>query len=265
MPRMIQVSDPHIVAAPTLLAGRIDSAGLLRQMVARIIADLPKIGPVDGMLVTGDVSDDGSPESYELFRAIMAPLDLALFVIPGNHDKREPMRAAFADCGPMPSNGRLNWRAQVKGLHLVGLDTLVEGQGGGALNPETLDFLSKALALAGHAPVLLALHHPPFASGIRFMDRIGLDGTAALTEILHETDAEVRIVCGHVHALMAGVVGPALALSSPATCSAFAVDFRDDAPVGFHAGHGGYMVHDWDRGFRSIHVPPDLGEGPFPF
>jgi 3',5'-cyclic AMP phosphodiesterase CpdA len=262
---VIQLTDPHIVAPPWLLSGQVDSAERLRQVVAQINADLPKIAPVDAVLVTGDISDEGSPESYAEFRRLMAPLDLPLFVIPGNHDQREPMREAFADCSPMPGSGRLNWTAQVQGLHLVGLDTLVEGQGGGILDEYTLDFLATALASAGKAPVLIALHHPPFASGIKFMDRIGLDGTEALSEVLRHAKGEVRLVCGHLHAMMAGTVGQAVALSCPATCSTFAADFRDEAPVGFFTAPGGYMVHDWNGGFRSIQIGMDRGDGPFPF
>ncbi|WP_108482297.1 phosphodiesterase [Oceaniglobus ichthyenteri] len=262
MVRILQISDPHIVTPPGIVSGCIDSAAHLKKIVARIIDDLPRIGPIDALLVTGDISDDGSPGSYALFHELIAPLNLPTWVIPGNHDLREPMRAAFSQ---LPKSGRLNWATKIGDLHLIGLDTLVEGAGGGTLDADTLDFLEKELEKAGQGPVLLALHHPPFASGIAFMDRIGLDGIAPLADILRRTQAHVRLVCGHIHSVMMGEVGGAVAMSCPATCSTFATDFRPDAPVGFFTEPGGYLVHDWLGTFRSIHIGPDRGSGPFSF
>jgi len=265
MMRVIQITDPHVVAPPKKVSSRIDSALMLQEAVSRIKADMPKIGPVDAVLITGDISDDGSAESYALFRDLIGPLDLPYFVIPGNHDKREPMRSAFANQGYVPTCGRLNWSINLKGVHLIGLDTLVEGQGGGILETDTLEFLAHALADAGHDPVLLAMHHPPFASGIQFMDSVGLAGIDLLTEVVNASKADIRIVCGHVHSMMAGAVGRVNAFSGPATCSTFAADFRPDAPIGFMTDPGGYMIHDWDGSFRSIHVGTKQGSGPHPF
>lgn len=262
---MIQITDPHVVTPPNLVSARLDSARLLEEAVARVKADLPKIGPVDAVIVTGDISDDGSAESYALFRDLLRPLDLPYFVIPGNHDQREPMRTAFADHDYMPASGRLNWATSLRGLSLIGLDTLVEGQGGGILDTDTLDFLAQSLAAAGDDPVLIAIHHPPFASGIRFMDAIGLAGIEGLSEVVNASKSDIRIICGHVHSMMIGMVGRVPALSGPATCSTFDADFRPDAPVGFMTAPGGFVIHDWDGAFRSIHVGAVEGAGPYPF
>ena len=37
--------------------------------------------------------DHGDPAEYEHLRALLAPLAMPVFVIPGNHDAREPLRA----------------------------------------------------------------------------------------------------------------------------------------------------------------------------
>lgn len=263
MPRLLQITDTHLVVPPALVSRVLDTAGFLRRAVARLEEALPRLGPLDALLVTGDLSDDGSRESYDLFRAMVAPLGLPVLAIPGNHDLREPMRAAFADLGLFPATGRLNWRKDIGGLRVVGIDTLVEGSGGGVIDGETLAFLDGALAFDG--PVLLAMHHPPFVSGIRFMDAIGLGDVGPLAACLERARAQVRIVCGHLHMVATGTVAGASAIVGPSTCSTFDVDFRPDAPVGFRPGAGGFMVHDWSGVFRSTHVPADIGEGPFPF
>ena len=265
MPRILQITDTHLVAPPALVSGRLDTAALLGETIDHIAAVLPMIAPVDALLVTGDISDDGSAESYATFRRLVEPLGLPILPIPGNHDLRGPMRTAFSDLNLFPPAGRLNWMTEIDGLKIVGIDTLVEGAGGGVVDDATLAFLEAELAQEG--PVLLAMHHPPFLSGIRFMDGIGLEGIDRLKGVLEASKAEIRIVCGHLHLMATGSVGRIPAIVGPSSCSTFRTDFRPDAPVGFFTGSGGFMVHDWSDGFRSVAIPRAnaLGEGSFAF
>ena len=267
--RLIQISDPHIVArdheAPARVSGRLDTAAALERTVARIADLMGKVGPVEALLVTGDVTDDGAPDSYALFREIVAPLGLPLLAIPGNHDAREPMRAAFADTGLMPEAGPLDWVHDLPGLRVVGLDTLIEGAGAGALAASSLYFLADALETAPDCPILVALHHPPFRCGIGYMDAIGLSDASALAAILRRAARDVRLVCGHIHGVQLATIGGCPALSAPATCSTFDVDFRVDAPAGFHDAPGGFLLHDWESDFRTVEVSLNPGSGPFPF
>lgn len=263
MPRILHITDTHLIVPPARVSGVLDTAKLLEDCLSAVVAAMPRIGPVDALLVTGDLSDDGSAESYELFRRMVEPLGLPLLAIPGNHDMREPMRTAFADLGLFGQAGRLNWVRQIGALRLVGIDTLVEGCGGGVVDESTLAFLETALDASG--PVLLAMHHPPFASGIHFMDAIGLKGVERLADVLQRSPADIRIVCGHLHLAATGAVGQIPAIVGPSTCSTFQIDFRLDAPVGFFTSSGGFAVHDWSDGFRSMNVPAVIGAGPFPF
>lgn len=264
MPRILHITDTHLVVPPGRVSGRLDTAKLLEECIAAATTALSRIAPVDALLVTGDLSDDGSPESYELFRHIVEPIGVPLLVVPGNHDLREPMRAAFSDLHLFAPSGPLNWVRDVAELRIIGIDTLVEGSGGGTIDDETLAFLKDALSW--HGPVLLAMHHPPFMSGIRFMDGIGLTGVDRLREVLEGSRAaDIRIVCGHLHLSATGSVGRVPAIVGPSPCSTFQFDLRADAPVGFFLGSGGFMVHDWSSGFRSMHVPSGLGAGPFAF
>lgn len=263
MARILQITDTHLVARSRLVSGVLDTAQLFEAQIAQIAQALPRIGPIDHLLVTGDVSDDGTAESYALFREIAEPLGLPLLVIPGNHDQREPMRAAFADLGLFEEAGPLNWVRDLGKLRLVGIDTLVEGSGGGRIETVTARFLQQALAFDG--PVLLAMHHPPFECGIAFMDAIGLAGKPELADLLSQSPADIRIVCGHLHLAMTGQISRFPALVGPSPCSTFQFDVRPEAPVGFYTGSGGFMIHEWNGVFRSVHIPAQTGQGPFPF
>lgn len=263
MTTILQISDTHIVPEGKLVSGRLETIDALARLITRIASIREQIGTIDAVLVSGDLSDDGSAESYARFNALMAPLDLPVHVIPGNHDARGPMRAAFAQS--LPADGPLNWSHRIGDVTVIGLDTLVEGKGLGTLAPQTLLFLRDALIGAGGAPVLLALHHPPFPSGIEFMDDIGLTNRPAFRDVVAEYSGELRIVCGHIHSMIVTHIAGHIAMSAPSPCSSFAFDCRTNAPVGFMALEDGCLLHRWNEGFQSIRIGPTPGAGPFPF
>ncbi len=260
---ILHISDTHIVREGQLVSRRLETADALKRLVDRIVGIRRRIGPIDAVLVSGDLSHDGSAESYSHFKALMAPLDFPLLVVPGNHDIRSSMREAFADS--LPPDGPLNWCRHIVDITIIGLDTLVEGHGHGTLAEETLNFLHDALMRTKGLPVLLALHHPPFASGIAFMDDIGLTNCAAFRDVIAGHERQLRIICGHVHSMMVTDVAGHVAISSPSPCSTFAFDRRADAPAGFMAMGDGCLLHRWDAGFHTVRIGPDGGTGPFPF
>lgn len=263
MTTILQLSDTHIVPEGALVSGRLDTADVLERLVVRINSIREQIGPLDALLVSGDLSEDGSADSYARFKTLIAPLDLPTYVIPGNHDAREHMRYAFADV--LPKSGPLNWTRQIGEIRLIGLDTLVEGQGQGMLSSESLSFLRAALSEAGTAPVLLALHHPPFSCGIGFMDDIGLSNRQALRDVVSTYKGTVRLVCGHIHCMIVSDSAGHIAISAPSPCSTFAYDRRLDAPVGFMTQQDGCLLHRWDAGFQTVRIGPVAGSGPYPF
>jgi Icc protein len=262
MTTILQITDTHIVRDGALVSGKLDTAAALVRLISRIQSIRHQIGTIDAVLVSGDLSDDGSPESYDRFKTLLGPLNLPLLVIPGNHDARAPMRAAFAD--QFAQDGPLNWVTQVGDLKVIGLDTLVEGSGKGTLSAQSLAFLTSALTQAKGTPTLVTLHHPPFRSGINFMDDIGLTNRDAFRDIISDHTGPLRIVCGHIHSMMVTDVGGQIAISAPSPCSTFTYDRRADAPVGFMALEDGCLLHTWNAGFKTIRIGPDAGPGPFP-
>src|SRR5262245_54595008 len=128
-----QITDTHITPPGTLFMGIVDTAAAL----ARAVAALNRLDPLPDLLVlTGDLAESGKPEEYAHLRSLLPPLRMPVFAIPGNHDAREPMRAAFAGDGYLPRQGFLNYVIDDYPLRIIGLDTLVPGEGGGDLCPD---------------------------------------------------------------------------------------------------------------------------------
>lgn len=258
-----QISDPHIKLPGRLAYQRVDTAAMLAACVSAIVALDPQ---PDLIVLTGDLVDLGIPEEYAFLRKILAPLRVPFIAIPGNHDDREALRVAFADGGYLPATGFLHFAIDDYPLRIIGLDTLVAGQGGGMLCPARLAWLDATLRERPETPTLLLMHHPPFVTGIHHMDRIGLAGMDGCAAVLAR-HAQVRLVlCGHLHRPIYGQVGGRPALTCPSPAHQVALDFRPEAPSCFRMEPPAFMLHRWNDGALVSHLAlVDTCAGPYPF
>ena len=214
------------------------------ERVAAAIRALPD--PVDGVVVSGDLTDDGSEESYGRVRELLEPLEAPIYVLPGNHDDRGRLRAAFG----LPGTGAepVNYSVAVGKLRVVAFDSVVPGRDPGAYGPGQLRWLDEELGREPERPTLLALHHPPLSTGLPGWDAINL--TAADREALAAVIAEhpqVRAIAGgHLHRTAAGALAGRPVFSAPSAClqalPAFAandVSFVDPPGFALHVYHDG--------------------------
>jgi 3',5'-cyclic AMP phosphodiesterase CpdA len=269
MPGFIHITDTHIVAPGALAYGRSDTAAALRRAIATINARLPMLPGIDRVLLTGDLTDHGSPEEYAHFADLMADLALPWMAVPGNHDRREPMRAAFASAPWMPRSGPLHWVQDFGPFSVIGLDTLLEGAHHGAVGPEGLAFLDAALSGLGAQPAVVATHHPWIHSGIPAMDGDNLRDGAAVIERLEAHAAPVRMISGHVHRAVTGQVGRVTCQIAPATCHGVLTDHRTDMDPQLVLEPGGLTVCRWvaapGPGLVTDVIPTGVYPGPWPF
>mgnify|MGYP005813036875 CR=1 FL=1 len=259
-----QVSDLHIKRPGRLAYRQVDTAGRLHDCIRALQALVP---PPDLVLLTGDLVDFGQPEEYEHLTAILAPLRTRVLAVPGNHDDRAAMRTVFAGEGYLPADGFLQYAIDDEfPLRLVGIDTLIPGEGGGALCADRLAWLDATLRRRPHAPTLLMMHHPPFLSGIGHMDRIGLEGRRTFAEIVARHPQIRLILCGHVHRTVRATVGGRPVMTCPSPAHQVALDLRADAPSCFRMEPPGFLLHRWQEGELVSHLAA-IGEyeGPFPF
>src|SRR5689334_23869528 len=171
---------------------------------------------------------------------------MPMLAIPGNHDAREPMRAAFAADGYLPRQGFLNYAIDDYPLRILALDTLVPGEGGGMLCPERLGWIRSALSAAPDRPSVVLMHHPPFPTGIRRMDQAGLSGSAEFAEIVRVNPQIERILCGHLHRPIEARFAGTIAGTAPSTAHQIALDLRPDAPLAFTFEPPGYQLLYWE-------------------
>lgn len=162
---LVQLSDPHVGAD----WGDGDSVAMLAAAVESVRAIEPN---PDAVLISGDLADHASDVEYDQVRELLAPLDAPLHVLPGNHDDRLALRRNFGV--PGADGEAVQYAADLGPLRLVVLDSTRPGEDRGELDADRLAWLEVTLAAAPSTPTLLALHHPPLATGIPGFDRIGL-------------------------------------------------------------------------------------------
>ena len=141
--RIAQLSDLHLVPPPGRLYGRVDTAAALATALARLLALRPL---PDLLLFSGDLADQGSAEDYAYLARCLAPLPFPYRLMPGNHDSREALMAAFpAQDWARP---RCHQRVETATGTLLLLDTVVPGEEGGQVDQESLAWLESAYALS---------------------------------------------------------------------------------------------------------------------
>ena len=150
--RVAQISDLHIKPPGSLAYGRVDTAKALE----RCVAALNEFNPApDFLVISGDLADTPTAGEYEYLKQLLAPLKLPFAGIPGNHDSRELMRAAFPSARYAVASGPLNQKIEVDGLDLLLLDSSVHGKPYGELEEPTLQWLDATLASSPDRPALL--------------------------------------------------------------------------------------------------------------
>src|SRR6266436_7068299 len=111
--RIAQISDLHIKPPGVLAYGRVDTAKALE----RCVATLNEFSPApDFVVISGDLADTPAAEEYEHLKRLLAPLKLPFAGIPGNHDSRDMMRAAFPHSAYAFSSGPLNPKVETGDL-----------------------------------------------------------------------------------------------------------------------------------------------------
>ena len=83
MARILQLTDLHVTAPGRLASDVLDTRAIMSSAIDRLIERRSSLGPLDALLVTGDVSDDGTVESYAPSSRRQRPVSYA-FIDRGN-------------------------------------------------------------------------------------------------------------------------------------------------------------------------------------
>ncbi|MBT8241834.1 MAG: metallophosphoesterase, partial [Acidimicrobiia bacterium] len=193
------------------------------------------------VIATGDLVECGKQQAYDLLVEIMADLELPFWPLPGNHDSNRRLQDAFPHM-PWEEN-HASWVKVVPGSHVtvIGLDSTTPGESGGHVDVERLDWLADAIEAAA-GPTVLAMHHPPFLTGIDWMDGLGFKGLDQLQQVL-EAHPPSRIIAGHYHRSIVSQVGRSPASVGIATAPHVNLDLSNASVPAVINDPIGYELH----------------------
>lgn len=254
-----QVSDLHVCAPGRRLGGAVDTNALARACVRALQA----LRPVpDALLLSGDLVEAGGPAEYRHLLDLLAPIGWPMYPLAGNHDERTSLREALAlRMGPQRAAMAdfLQYEAVLGPVRLLALDTVVPRQPHGALCAQRLGWLRERLA-EDTRPVVIAMHHPPFATGIGHMDDMGLREGAAELEALVAAHPQVQaVLCGHLHRSIQTRFGGALASTCPSPAHQIALNLQALEPDGYVMEPPGFQLHLW-HGQRLVSHTLPIGD-----
>jgi Icc protein len=251
---IVQLTDPHITRdgeQPRYLAEAIDWVNGLQPRPAAV-------------LVSGDLANTGRPEQYAILRDVLAHCAAPVYVIPGNHDNRGPLREVLPPAQfPGVRGERLNYTVESRPARMIGLDTSQPRRPGGFLDRASLEWLEAALNAVPACPTLMFMHHPPFRTGVNAADLLGFHGLAAFRRIVAQHRSLLRIVSGHVHCERRAEIAQALATTSLSTAPQRVPELFERHIVGLRPEAPGFTAHTWQGGAFDSTTYINVGAGRF--
>ncbi|HME21808.1 MAG TPA: phosphodiesterase [Acetobacteraceae bacterium] len=261
-----QLTDLHVrpVGQP---ANRVSETNMFTERAFRAVARLaPR---PDVVVITGDLAECGLDTEYANVNHLLRKLPpVPVFVIPGNHDRRDNLRAGLKHLpGVIADPHYVQYAVDDYPVRLVMLDTLVPGSAHGELRAEQLAFLDRTLAAVPDKPTIVGMHHPPFACGMAHMDKINLRNAPEFAAIIARHRQVDRIICGHHHRPIVARVAHAIASISPSVAHQVEMSLDPHDSGAFVFEPPAFQLHLWTAadGIVSHTVYVEDYPGPYPF
>lgn len=261
---LIQLTDLHVVPYGRMAMGRCETNTLTERALRAVANFRPR---ADAVIITGDLSDNGLPAAYELMSDLLKRnLGMPVYVIPGNHDRRDNFKAGLAHLPGVADDPEfVQYTVENLPVRLIMLDSVIHGSPAGELCARRMAWLAARLAEQPERPTMIGMHHPPFDCGIN--DAIGLRNAAEFTALIARHKQVQRIFCGHHHRPIVAPVAHAIGTICPGVAHQVELDLTTEGLVGlWRLEPAAFGVHVWRDGTMVSHTGyVDDYPGPFPF
>jgi 3',5'-cyclic-AMP phosphodiesterase len=239
-----QLTDTHVAAVNAdgvpLDEVFVDNNARLVSAISSINAEAPAL---DVLVGTGDLTNWARPQEYEILAELTAPLTVPFLPLPGNHDDRDLLRSTFPDT-PWIDADHASWVTVVgdPAVRIIGLDSTLPGEPGAQFDTDREAWLRSVLVEPHDGVTLLALHHPPFATGVGWMDASSFIGLDRLETVLaqHRVD---KVICGHFHRPVSSTIAGIPVEVGMSTVQHVDLDLAPGAGPSLVIDPVGYQIH----------------------
>jgi Icc protein len=213
---LLHLTDLHLFADPTHTMMKVNPAQTLGNLIDLVAKD-SALKP-DLAVLTGDLSQDSSAESYELGRQIIQALGCPILATMGNHDHLQNFSRVF----PPFAQQLETLPMKLEPWRILLLNSYYPQHVEGKLADEEIDFLKYNLNKYREAPTLIFLHHHILPSTSDWLNNIGLLNSQLFLDIIAPCQNIKAVICGHVHQETSSFFGTIPFFSTPATSWQFA-------------------------------------------
>lgn len=235
--RIVQISDLHIFSNDTQALLGVKTRESLRSVIDLVLTDPNQ---PDMVLLTGDLSQDESEDSYLAVAEMINILRLPVYWIPGNHDDPKTMAKMY------PRNNISNLKHIVlEHWHIILLDSKKPHAVEGFLDESQLRFMQHCLDMYPEHHAIVIFHHQPIPVGCVWLDRLGLTNADEMWNIIGKYPRAKHILFGHVHQQNEGEKNGVKYFSPPSTC------------IQFKRNSENFALEELNQGYRWVDLYPD--------
>lgn len=230
--KLIHISDIHLTENGREIWG----VNTLNQF-SKTIQKIKELDGIDSIVVSGDLSNDGTRWTYEFIDKAFAEIGIPTFCCPGNHDNL----AEFYH-GYRPLFYKNNETFELCGWNFIMLNSAVLGMSRGYFNSDKLSNLLQKIK----GSIAVVLHHPPIEQE-GWLNRKLLENRDEFNDIIHHTTGDIRLVLyGHTHYHTNETISGIVYSSAPSISFAFNPKFE------IAKGEEGFNIIEIDKNKITI-------------
>lgn len=240
-----QITDCHLQENPNTPYKGIDADAHVDQCLMW----LRNYGPVDVLILTGDLSNFGSQAAYIRLKNKLKKLPCPCIWLPGNHDNAATMaQVSGQEVGQLRVLDYEHWR-----LLMLNTTELADGCGGGSMSSAQMEELKQVLKSDSKTPTCVFMHHNAVPVNSLWQDNIMLGNSKQFNAVIAAYANVKAVVCGHVHQEFDKLIGGARFLATPSSAVQFACEQKEDK-VQEELGPGLRLFSLLDNGQISTNV-----------
>lgn len=209
---IVQISDTHLFGDRNKKINGSNSYQNLKMVIDNIIKLEPK---QDLIVVSGDLSQDCTFESYHHLLNILNKTQIKYYLLPGNHDNVDVINKVF-EYNWVKDN--VDYFLELNGWLFYMIDTSVYPEDSGELSPLQLEKLNAVLNKNKQKPTIIFMHHHPLFINSIWIDRMILKRATEFNKLIELNRQVKAVLFGHIHQVYENNLNGAFYASAPSTC-----------------------------------------------
>lgn len=206
-----QISDTHLFGGKNQKINGANSYDHLRSVINHIVSLHNK---PDLIVVSGDLSQDCTFESYQNLANLLNTSGIRYLVLPGNHDDVTMINKVF-DFNWVKDS--VDYSVDFYDWYLYLIDTSYYPEDYGTISREQFARFEKEIRVNKNKPAIVFMHHHPLKINSLWLDKMMLREGDEFNRIVKQNPQIKAVLFGHIHQVYEDNINGIFYGSSPAT------------------------------------------------